>query len=148
MCLIIDANVASGCAPGNGVFSEDIKPIMAALLKDKIRCVSGYKHKRELLACRFRSIYRQLLLSGRLREIRDEEILREKEKLPKIRSNDSHILALSLASGARVLFSDDADLQLDFTDIKIIRPKGKLYKRKEHSHLLNGKNCKFCARQK
>lgn len=44
------------------------------------------------------------------------------------KSDDEHIIALAQISGARLLYTDDRDLQVDFTNTKLIgHPKGKLY---------------------
>lgn len=59
-----------------------------------------------------------------------------------VRSNDRHILGLALASGARLLFSGDDNLVQDFTNTKIIRPRGKVFKdAKKHRHLLSNDLC-------
>ena len=43
-------------------------------------------------------------------------------------SNDEHVLALALASGARLLFTNDRDLQQDFGNTNILpHPSGQVY---------------------
>ena len=50
------------------------------------------------------------------------------------RSDDEHILALARISGARLLFTNDRDLQDDFRDRRIIaNPRGRIYTTLEHS---------------
>ena len=45
-----------------------------------------------------------------------------------LKSNDEHVLALALASGARLLYSNDRALQDDFSNGRIIRkPKRRVY---------------------
>ena len=39
-------------------------------------------------------------------------------------SNDSHIVALAIVSGARVVVSRDQALAEDFTNPKLLKPKG------------------------
>ena len=47
-------------------------------------------------------------------------------------SNDPHVLALAIVSGARLLYSNDADLQQDFKDKRLIdKPRGKVYSTRE-----------------
>jgi hypothetical protein len=54
------------------------------------------------------------------------------------RSNDVHILALAIASGARTLATFDRGLGDDFNDPRMInKPRGKIYSRPDkHGHLL------------
>ena len=48
------------------------------------------------------------------------------------KSNDSHVLALAQISGARLLYSNDTDLQQDFKNGGLInRPRGKVYSTRE-----------------
>ena len=43
-------------------------------------------------------------------------------------SNDVHVLALALVSGARLLYTNDAALIMDFKNSKVIaNPRGKVY---------------------
>ena len=43
-------------------------------------------------------------------------------------SNDEHVLALALASGARLLFTNDRDLQRDFGNTSLLpQPAGQIY---------------------
>ena len=59
-------------------------------------------------------------------------------------SNDRHILALALASGARLIFTSDESLMRDFKNPDIIRrPRGSVYQRKrDHEDLLRRNVCK------
>ena len=74
----------------------------------------------------------------------DEEIAQRHH-----RSNDSHILSLALASGARVLCSNDGDLRADFKDRRILPSIGGgrriLYpfagSRKQRREFLNRQRC-------
>lgn len=140
MPLIIDANVANECL----IPTPDAEPVIRGLMNGKIRCVSGQRHKAEMLACRFRSIYRQLLLAGRLTEFPEEQIDAAERDLPQpLASDDPHILALAIASGARVLFSRDQPLHSDFTNKDIINtPRGRVYQNADqHKHLLAPNLC-------
>ena len=61
----------------------------------------------------------------------DAKINEVKKKLKaeqKCRSNDLHIIALAIVSGARLLYSQDQLLQQDFRDKALIdQPRGKIY---------------------
>ena len=97
----------------------------------------------------------QAQLAGRMRienrsevDARTEQIQRE----GKISSDDPHVIALAQVSGARLLYSNDGDLQKDFKKKRLIdNPRGKVYSTIEnrcfqdsHDRLL--KNKKLCRR--
>ena len=73
----------------------------------------------------------QALLSGKLRIIDKEEVATQTESLEAeklYRSDDPHVLALAQISGARLLYSNDADLQQDFKNKCFLNnPRGKIY---------------------
>ncbi len=88
----------------------------------------------------FRRFSRVLSVSARELDAHIAQIEGERQ----YRSNDVHLLALALASGARVLYTDDRELQSDFTNRAIINnPRGKIYSKKDHAHLLTAYPCKF-----
>ena len=123
--------------------SKDAFPIVERLTKGDLRIVSGHKLKKELLKTKVRSIYQELVLGGRVIEVPYDEVEHEISKLKavKLRSNDVHILALARVSGARVLFSRDSNLHSDFKNIKVLKPKGKIYQTKRHMKLLDEVPC-------
>ena len=52
------------------------------------------------------------------------------------RSNDEHVLALALVSGARLLYTNDAALIADFKDREIVvNPRGKVYTTAVHNRV-------------
>lgn len=57
-----------------------------------------------------------------VRQLRAETILEKEKELGgcQMRSNDQHVVALALVSGARLLYTNDKPLQLDFTNSQII----------------------------
>ena len=130
MCAIVDANAASE------VFGSD-RPAAGTKFLEWLSAgrgtlVVGGKLFEELgVLSSFGSWARQALLSGRMKvenaeavAVRTDEI--EKEGARK--SDDPHILALALVSGARLLYSNDRDLQRDFkTKALIDNPRGRVY---------------------
>ena len=68
---------------------------------------------------------------GRVRHIRKEVISERQQALVRDglpTSNDEHVLALALVSGARLLYSNDRRLKNDFLNTEIIRDtRGKVY---------------------
>jgi hypothetical protein len=90
-------------------------------------------------------------LTGRVRQIARAQVEVQEEELRRsglVRSDDEHVLALALVSGARLLYSNDGNLKNDFSNAGIVqRPKGWVYTRQEskiftsgHQGLLETKN--------
>ena len=53
-------------------------------------------------------------------------------------SDDEHVIALAQVSGARLLFSNDAELHKDFKSKElIVQPRGKVYSTKEARDFTN-----------
>jgi len=73
----------------------------------------------------------------------------------RLKSDDAHVVALAIVSGARLLYSKDVDLHEDFKNSKIISdPRGKVYStyqsgefRGAHRKLLARRDlCRMAAR--
>lgn len=90
-------------------------------------------------------------LTGRVRQVGRKQIEARQDELRRsgpFRSDDQHVLALALVSGARLLYSNDRRLNDDFSDSGIIRrPRGRVYTTlesgsftSEHQELLEAKN--------
>lgn len=104
------------------------------LFDGKLRLVSGGRAQEEL---RRSSEFKQwaaarppnlTVLAQRLIEPTKAELDERKRTFGDIRSNDTHVLALALVSGSRLLYSRDGALRDDFEDPSIILgPWGQLY---------------------
>ena len=90
-------------------------------------------------------------LTRRVRQVNNAQIKARQEWLRRsgmLRSDDEHVLALALVSGARLLYSNDGDLKDDFSNVRILRkPRGRVYTTRRsksftptHRKLLNRKN--------
>ena len=143
MCLIVDANAASVVfAPGSAVRVWLNGP------KGNPRLCVGGKLTRELARVeQARKFLVDLNRAGRLRTISGEAIQEHERQLQSakiLRSNDVHVLALAIATGARTLATFDGNLSDDFKDPRIInKPRGRIYRNpNEHKHLLrHTKSC-------
>lgn len=149
MCAIVDANVA------HEVFGENAPPAGVRFLNwisnGNGRLVIGGLLMSELASSSsgFRAWAVQAQLSGRLRVANKTAALSEAGAC---KSNDHHVIALAQVSGARLLYSNDRDLQDDFRDKGLIdNPSGSVYstlrtKRfaKSHRDLIGGRR-NFCA---
>lgn len=145
MCAIVDANAAHevfGRQPtdaGEGFFrwlnSGKGKLVVGGKLKEELmgkKPKKGEKLKEEVNGVsEFRVWAAQNNLSGKLINADENRVDQETEKARSsggLKSDDPHIIALAQVSGARLLFSNDRDLQKDFKNPVIINePRGKVY---------------------
>ena len=130
MCAIVDANVV------HEVFQPD-RPEAGVKFFDWInqgrgRVVAGGKLLAELSKTRsFLEWAREAVRSGRMRVVDKETVDAETAQLLNenlCKSNDHHVIALARIGGARLLYSNDRDLQTDFKNKALINdPRGKVY---------------------
>ena len=97
------------------------------------RLVAAGKLREEL--AKNESVRRQLVAldrAGRLRSIDAERVRQEEQRLRAAAaclSNDPHVLALAIVSGARTLATNDNALAADFKNKLIIdQPRGSIYR--------------------
>lgn len=126
MCAIVDANVA------HQVFGPD-RPEAGIeffnwIASGKGRLVAGGKLLKELSGSEaFRSWWSQAQLAGLTTTFQEKTVDRQTQEVERERvhrSNDPHVLALAQISGARLLFTNDRDLQQDFKNSELIEPSG------------------------
>jgi hypothetical protein len=105
--------------------------------------VAAGKLKSELVMIQDVRLYLvQLERAGRLRSSFSGQALHQKENLLRkdgtCLSNDLHVLALALVSGARTIATMDGALAKDFRNKAILRnPRGSVYRNpNKHGHLL------------
>ncbi len=134
MCAIVDNNVA------NEVFGrnppEAGRHFRRWLGGRNGRLVVGGRLLEELRgSSEFREWFQQNELSGRLLQVSADEVGREAERVKRSKlrtSDDEHVLALAIASGARLLYTNDNLLMDDFRNRSIIPgPPGKIYTTKD-----------------
>lgn len=113
------------------------------------KLVIGGKLRRELVEHdEFRKWFQQAILSSKVIQIDDQKVDDVAVSILKqhdLKSDDEHTLALAQISGARLLFTNDLQLQEDFNNHAVIHsPRGKIYTtvkfrevRKVHQDLLN-----------
>ena len=126
MCAIIDASIV------HQVFGSDRTDAGTAfftwIASGNGRLVAGGKLLKELSRSEaFRSWWSQAQLAGRTTTFQEETVDRQTQEVEREgvhRSNDPHVLALAQISGARLLFTNDLDLQKDFKNSELIEPSG------------------------
>ena len=130
MCGIVDANVA------NEVFGEDCSPAGGRffdwLASPRGQLVVGGELRRELSRDhRFVRWLGSAIRYGRAHTISDEAVEERADDLRRrdiCKSNDEHVLALAIASGARLLYTNDNLLMDDFRNRNIVPGlPGKIY---------------------
>jgi len=139
MCVIVDADVASG------VFSEPPRtgydPLVRWLFKGSGWLVSGGENLRELKEIgSARRAWVKLSQAGKTKRCGDEEVDSEQGKvqsMTQLTSDDAHVIALARVSGARTLCSGDHELHQDFKNIQLVpKPQGKVYQDSSHERVL------------
>ena len=142
MCAIIDANVIDEVFGPNPTPAG--KEFRAWIVKGSGRLICGGKLLEELKkskkgkkgssikkgsSVRFIQWAKEISYSGRMRNINEGEVRRRMAEIQEesIQSDDPHILALALASGARLLYSNDKKLHKDFKNRDLISPAGFIY---------------------
>jgi hypothetical protein len=128
VCLIVDANVAPKFLVQSGaivawLFGNRGAPRLVAAGKLREELAKNDNVRRQLVA-----LYR----AGRLRSADTESLRHEEQRLRATAicaSNDCHVLALAIVSGARTLATDDNALAADFKNKAIIdHPRGSIYR--------------------
>lgn len=133
MSIIIDNNVA-GILFGNPTNRPEAATKVLEYINNKnLIVVIGGKLKDEL--CGSNMVKKWLsegLKSGTAKNFRKGKVKAREEILiqnNELMSDDPHVLALALESGARLLYSHDRRLGKDFKNRNIIpNPRGKIYK--------------------
>lgn len=129
MCAIVDANAA------NDVFGEDRTEAGRGFFNwlatgDGILVVGG-KLLRELERTKCREWLPQAERAGRLVRADDNDVDRKAQYLEENElcksKNDHHVVALAQTSGARLLYTNDAALQEDFKNRRLVKPRGRIY---------------------
>lgn len=154
MCAILDANVAGQVFGAARPTAGDA--FFRWIHEGRGRLVVGGRLLQELdRNGAFKEWRRQALLAGRIMHLNDEAVdgrTRQLEKESACRSDDEHVVAVAQLSGARLLYSNDGDLQSDFRDNALIdQPRGRVYSTRirdnltrTHRRLLANRN--LCTR--
>lgn len=155
MCAIVDANVTFEVFGRKQ--TEAGTMFRRWLDSDRGTLVVGGRNLEELAHNgNFRRWFQEARrATGRVRQVDRASIETQEQRLrgtAGLKSDDGHVVALALASGARLLYSNDRALQDDFSNRRIIqRPKGRIYATQgaggltsEHRELLDAEN--LCSR--
>ena len=146
MCVILDSNRG-----GDYVNDKDeaIRQVREYVEQGKLKLVFPWGR----LLCEYEESYKVLRLfiiygkEGFTKSIPDDECKKAEKELKKLKnenkdifkSNDFDTLVLAKAAKVKLLVTEDENLEKDFKNPKIIG--GKIYKDKDHKHLLDKNRC-------
>lgn len=121
MCTIIDANVAHELTEPypDSAGTRFLERVESGTLE----VVVGGQLRKELNRTSIREWVRQAIVGGKARSVNDEAVDAKTEEVHAsglCLSDDPHIIALALISGARLLYSNDRDLQRDFKNRELV----------------------------
>ena len=138
MCAILDANVVGQ------VFGEG-RPAAGRAFFEWIHAgrghlVMGGRLRRELdRNGAYQEWRRQAVQAGQVTLLSDDAVDDRAGELAQqgaCRSDDEHVVAVAQLGGARLLYTNDVDLQADFGDRTLIGlPRGKVYTTRCHENL-------------
>lgn len=148
MCIIIDANTFAPVFDTKCTEHNEFRPVYNWIIDGKGKLVyGGEKYRGELKkAKRYHGIIMQLLTVKKVVEINDAKVKQKRieieNSIPNSKSNDSHILAISLVSGCKLLCSKDA------SSYKLVKKNRqiKIYSSQRNRGLLNDRNIVPCCR--
>lgn len=129
MCAIVDASVAGKLFSSE--HGEADKKFFNWITSGKGRLVVGGQLSEELNKTAIRRWARQAIIAGLIRRVSDTR-LKEREAVllnqGLCKSDDPHVIALAQVSGARLLYSNDKNLQTDFKNKDLVNnPRGKVF---------------------
>lgn len=131
MCAIIDNNVRHEVFGAREIQTPAGKFFLDWLDSGRGVLVVGGHLRRELGEYRRFEVWLETAVQfGRVRQVNDAQVDRETGTVSsqEISSDDPHVLALARISGARLLFTNDRDLQDDFRNRNIIGgTRGRIY---------------------
>ena len=138
MCIIIDANKIGKFLD---VDNDDMEPVREWLSQSGkiVYSVSGNSKEERQQYQSFPHKFLEYSRANKLIRVNSSDVDKEIKNLPKLKSNDQHIVALAILKNVKVLVSGDQKLHEDFKEIA----GGKVYQTKEHKHLLTPDLCKI-----
>ena len=95
--------------------------------------VGGSKVRKELEKSpqEFKEWALEAIKTGKMKNVNDSKVDKKMDQLVaggRCKSDDEHVIALAQVGGARLLFSNDGNLQQDFRDKRLIdNPRGHVY---------------------
>lgn len=143
MCAIVDANIADEVFGSPSQPNEAAQAFFRWLDAGRGKLVVAGKLRQELDRTRAREWLVQAVSSGRIIRPDNQRVQDKTDALIEAggyQSNDPHVIALAQESGARLLYSNDGNLQQDFTNPDLVNnPPGKVYSTRESTRMTRRK---------
>ncbi len=134
MCIIVDANL-------QGSFMNrhpDMVPVHDWIKNKGGKIAHSYTDEFEKETTEsFRTELSKLSRRGRVKLISPKQVQKQQNTLTNLQSNDPHIIALALVAKAKVLITNDKNLEKDFKR----HVRGSIYHNKSHKPLLKKDLC-------
>jgi hypothetical protein len=133
VCLIVDKNAAHKFT--QSPVGKEITLLVAEIDKKKIKIATGGRNRIELVDTKIRDWIVERVRRGDVRFYPDTLIANEEMRVVALgmcTSDDPHVIALANISGAKLLFTFDKALQVDFKAMA----SGRTYNRVSHKHLI------------
>lgn len=153
MCAIVDNSVRDELLNNSNEIARGFRNWW---IRRGMIVVGGTKLRRELSGnARFRQLLQTYKEAGKVTEVNDTVVDVQEAEIRRIGqhiSDDEHVLALARVSRARLLYTNDSDLQTDFGTKELIdNPRGKVYstlcdRRFEEKHRRLLYNTELCGR--
>ena len=134
MCLILDANKYGDFLDPDNV---DMQPVKDWLDKYGNIAYSPTPKFTKELTRKMKERFDEYNMAGKIKRINRKKVEDRQQKLPNMKSNDPHIIALAIEAKVRLLVSSDRDLHEDFKNII----GGSIYQDRSHKKLLIGHKC-------
>ena len=129
MCAIVDASVAGKLFSSEHRDAD--KKFFNWINSGKGRLVVGGQLLEELNKTAIRRWVRQAIIAGLITRVSKSRVKERETGLLNqglCKSDDPHVIALAQVSGARLLYSNDKNLQADFKNKDLLsNPRGKVY---------------------
>lgn len=135
MCIVVDANQAALFFARDSAAHE---PVWAWLAADGCLVFGGRLAEELLQIAVARRVLLELVRAGRAVRADKEAVDAREAQIVRAQtctSDDPHVIALCMVSGARTVCTLDGALS---TDVRVLlrKPKGRVYRNETHGHLL------------
>lgn len=140
MCLILDANKFNDFLNDD---NPDMDPVRNWIHRRNGKLAYAHTEKIRDELAKYQPMEKRIFdyrRAGLLKIVRTADVEKREKELNdpnSLSSNDSHIIALALVAGVKLLVSGDKDLHRDFKEIV----GGKVYQNKGHKRLLRRDTC-------
>lgn len=145
MCIIVDANSIGGMLRDPA--DQDAAPVRQWIEKRRGGIVYSTEGRfgSEIVG-KAKAKLQEYYRAGKARFVPYDEFRETEIRLlqdGRLRSDDSHVIALAKAAHVRLLYTKDVALMRDFTNKRIINsPRGKVYSSSRNRRLLDRSYCR------